>query len=144
MVNVTVVKGKDVIKYLVRITVVIILIFILSRYFSRFKAIDVSTDLGKENDNTLISCLEETIPQAKQVMNQELKEEEKTKEPVKTVLAKELGLMDAITPKDVQVQKLANAESSITLEENENIQNENIQNEDINIEDVRRYRKSRY
>lgn len=32
MVNVTVVKGKDVIKYLVRITVVMILIFILARY----------------------------------------------------------------------------------------------------------------
>jgi hypothetical protein len=136
MVNVTVVKGKDVIKYLVRITVVIILIFILSRYFSRFKEIKVATDLGKENENTLISCLEETIPQAKQVMKQELKEEDEIKEPVKTVLAKELGLMDAITPKDVQVQKLANEESSITIDNNNDTQDV------INIiEDTRRSTK---
>ena len=135
MVNVTVIKGKDVIKYLVRITVVIILIFILARYFSRFKEANASTDLKVESSDTLISCLEETIPQAKQVMNQEL-EEEKTKEPVKTVLTTELGIMDAITLKDVQVQKLANEESSITLDNNNDTQ-------DVisNIEDTRRSTK---
>lgn len=135
MVNVTVVKGKDVIKYLVRITVVIILIFILARYFSRFKETNASTDLKVESSDTLISCLEETIPQAKQVMNQEL-EEEKTKEHVKTVLTTELGIMDAITLKNVQVQKLANEESSITIDNNNDTQDV------INIiEDTRRSTK---
>ena len=36
MVNVTVIKGKDAVKYLVRIIVVSFLIFILSRYFVNF------------------------------------------------------------------------------------------------------------
>lgn len=130
MVNVTVVKGMDVVKYLVRITVAIILIFILARFFYRLKETKVTTEIKEERNTTLISCLEETIPQAKRVRQDELRNEEED-EPVKTVLTKELGIMRAITKKDVIVQKLTNEESSISLDEIESSETENNQPEDI-------------
>lgn len=130
MVNVTVVKGRDVIKYLVRITVAIILIFILARFFYRLKETKATTEIKERSNATLISCLEETIPQAKRVKQDELKTEEEN-EPVKTILTKELGIMSAITKKDVTVQKLTNEESSISLDEIESSETENNQQEDI-------------
>ena len=125
MVNVTVVKGKDVIKYLVRITVIILLIFILSRYFSRFKEIEAVSELKEEKNNTLISCLDETIPKAKQVKGKVIQDEKEEKEPIKDVLAKELGMIDAITKKDVTIEKLVNEQSSITSEESNNLIDDN-------------------
>lgn len=130
MVNVTVVKGRDVIKYLVRITVAIILIFILARFFYCLKGTKATTEIKEESNVTLISCLEETIPQAKRVKQDELKTEEEN-EPVKTVLTKELEIMGAITKKDVTVQKLTNEGSSISLDEIESSETENNQPEDI-------------
>ena len=55
MINVTVVRGKDIIKYLARITVVIILIFILARYFSRFKESKAVVQIEENRSNALIS-----------------------------------------------------------------------------------------
>ena len=67
MVNVTVIKGKDAIKYLVRIIIISILIFILSRYFVNFNKDSVLAKENKEVNLKLISCIEETLPQAKQI-----------------------------------------------------------------------------
>ena len=136
MVNVTVVKGRDVIKYLVRIIVTIILIFILARFFYRFKETKSTTDVKEESTEALISCLEETIPQAKSAKKDESEIEEEN-EPVKTVLTKELGMINAMTKKELEVQKLVNEESSITLENNDQDEN-NDQNENNNPNDIRR------
>ena len=121
MINVTVVKKRDVIKYLVRITVAIILIFVLARFFYRFKDTKDAIEIKEDSNDILISCLEETILQAKSTKQEKLEIKEE-KEPVKTVLTKELEIMSAITKKDVTVQKLANEESSISMDETENIE----------------------
>lgn len=124
MINVTVIRGKDVIKYLVRIIVIIILIFILARYFCQFKETKAVTEFENKDETTLISCLEETIPAAKQIKEQETKETEEQVEPVKAVLTKELGMMDAIVQKDVTISKLGNEESSISTENSNNTEDE--------------------
>jgi stage II sporulation protein P len=128
MVNVTVVKGKDVIKYLVRIMVVMILIFILARYFCSLKETTMATEIKDKEDSSYISCLEETIQVAKQIKQQENKETKEnskinSKEPVKAILSRELGFIDSITKNDATVIKLGNEESSITFENNESKEN---------------------
>jgi len=146
MVNVTVVGKKDVIKYLARITVAIIFIFILAKFFYGIKNNNINFDFKEENI-ALISCLEETIPQVKQ---NEVNEE-KESEPVKKILTKELGVMSAITKNDVSIEKLANEQSSITINEVENSEpkdnvlenSQSSQMQDENIANIRRYRKGR-
>lgn len=143
MINVTVIKGKDTIKYLVRIIAIIVLMFILARYFGNLKETNVLAKQKEDNNEYgLISCLEETIPQAKQVqMKQDNSEEEKI-EPIKTVLNSELNFLDALNKKDeVTVEKLASNESGIHTENvdivtnNDNLEN-NINESLKNIEEA--------
>lgn len=146
MINVTVIKGKDAVKYLVRIIVVSILIFILSRYFVNLKETDVLAKVEKEENINFISCLEETLPQAKQIQinNKEKQNMEETEEskkekdvkPIKTILNSQLNFLENIEKKDYNIEKLANDESSSISYENDN-GNENINNtSDANIENI--------
>ena len=146
MVNVTVIKGKDAVKYLVRIIVVSFLIFILSRYFVNLKETDVLGKVEKEENLSFISCLEETLPQAKQIQinnmqkeNMEETEEskkEKDVKPIKTILNSQLSFLENIEKKDYNIEKLAKDESSSISYENDN-RNEKINNaSDYNIENI--------
>ena len=143
MFNVTVIKGKDAIKYLVRIIIISILIFILSRYFVNFKKDSVLAKENKEVNLKLISCIEETLPQAKQIQlnNSENKKEntiskeEKEEKNIKGILSKELNFLENIEKKDYKIEKLAN--DQVSIEEKNNNQNEIIEeNNDENIKDV--------
>ena len=140
MVNVTVIKGKDAVKYLVRIIVVSFLIFILSRYFVNLKETDVLEKVEKEENLSFISCLEETLPQAKQIQinnmqkeNMEETEEskkEKDVKPIKTILNSQLSFLENIEKKDYNIEKLAKDESSSISYENDN-RNEKINNASV-------------
>ena len=143
MFNVTVIKGKDAIKYLVRIIIISILIFILSRYFVDFKKDSVLAKENKEVNLKLISCIEETLPQAKQIQlnNSENKKEntiskeEKEEKNIKGILSKELNFLENIEKKDYKIEKLAN--DQVSNEEKNNNQNEIIEeNNNENIKDV--------
>ena len=143
MFNVTVIKGKDAIKYLVRIIIISILIFILSRYFVNFNKDSVLAKEKKEVNLKLISCIEETLPQAKQIQvnNSENKKEntiskeEKEEKNIKEILSKELNFLENIEKKDYKIEKLAN--DQVSIEEKNNNQNEIIEeNNDENIKDV--------
>lgn len=117
MVNVTVIKGKDAIKNLVRISIVMILFFILTRFFTGFKEAKTFTKISKQENYSLISCLDETIPQAKQMQTKQEDEEKKEDNNATFVLKSELGIFDAIEKKnDVALQKLVNEESSISTD----------------------------
>ena len=146
MVNVTVIKGKDAVKYLVRIIVVSFFIFILSRYFVNLKETDVLEKVEKEENLSFISCLEETLPQAKQIQinnmqkeNMEETEEskkEKDVKPIKTRLDSQLSFLENVEKKDYNIEKLAKDESSSISYENDN-RNEKINNaSDYNIENI--------
>lgn len=141
MINVTVVRGKDIIKYLARITVVIILIFILARYFSRFKESKAVVQIEENRSNALISCLEETIPQAKKTKEKDEKKEEEKQNKVKSILSKELGIIDSIEKNEAKMQKLVNEDYSIVSESENVIKKE--ENDEINdkeaVENARKY-----
>ncbi|MBO5004684.1 MAG: hypothetical protein J6D03_05470, partial [Clostridia bacterium] len=73
MINVTVINRKDVVKYLVRIGMAIIIVSVLARYFSGLKEKDISkmAKLKEESNNALISCLDDTIPTIQEVNKDE-------------------------------------------------------------------------
>ena len=91
MINLAVIELKDIIKYLIKITITIAVIVGLTKFFSGFK-----TQLNVDK-NSYLSCLDVAIPSIKNV-NQ--KDEEKsstaTAEPLKMALGVELGMIDSV------------------------------------------------
>ena len=93
MINLAVIELKDVIKYLIKITLVILIVVGLTKFFSSFK-----TKLNIEK-NSFLSCLDVVIPSMSDMNNKEenKKQEEKAElKPLKMALQTELGVIDAL------------------------------------------------
>lgn len=120
MINVTVINRKDAIKYLVRIVIAIIIVSVLTRYFSGLKETDISkiAKPKEENQNAFISCLDDTIPTIEQVNMEENITNNNSVTPLKLALTQELGVLDSIEKKYVsEITEQLNDESSITSED---------------------------
>ena len=92
MINLAVIELKDIIKYLIKITLLIVIVIGLTKYFSSFK-----TKLNLDK-NSFLSCLDTVIPSIKNVNK---KEETKTAnnkniDPLKMALSLELGMIDSV------------------------------------------------
>lgn len=92
MINLAVIELKDIIKYLIKITILIAIVIGLTKYFSSFK-----TKLNLDK-NSFLSCLDTVIPSIKNVNK---KEETKTAnnkniDPLKMALSLELGMIDSV------------------------------------------------
>ncbi len=113
MINLAVIELKDIIKYLIKITIAIAVIVGLTKFFSGFK-----TQLNVDK-NSFLSCLDVAIPSIKNV-NQ--KDEEKstiaTTEPLKMALGVELGMMGSVE-KNEEMQ--ADENGTVNTESTENI-----------------------
>ena len=98
MINLAVIELKDIIKYLIKITIAIAVIVGLTKFFSGFK-----TQLNV-NKNSILTCLDVAIPTIKNV-NQKNEEKSTTAniEPLKMTLGIELGMMDSVE-KNQQIQ----------------------------------------
>ncbi len=122
MVNVTVINRKDVVKYLVRIGIAIIMVSILARYFSGLKEKNISkmVKIEEESKKAFISCLDDTIPTIQEVNKNEIGDLDNDNyvEPLKLALTKELGVLNSIEKKYVseEIIELSN-ESSISSED---------------------------
>lgn len=122
MVNVTVINRKDVVKYLVRIGMAIIMVSILARYFSGLKENNISNmvKIEEESKKAFISCLDDTIPTIQEVNKNEIGDLDNDNyvEPLKLALTKELGVLNSIEKKYVseEIIELSN-ESSISSED---------------------------
>lgn len=122
MVNVTVINRKDVVKYLVRIGIAIIMVSILARYFSGLKEKNISNmaKIEEESKKAFISCLDDTIPTIQEVNKNEIGDLDNDNyvEPLKLALNKELGVLNSIEKKYVSEEliELSN-ESSISSED---------------------------
>lgn len=111
MINLAVVELKDIIKYLIKITLIIAIIVGLTKYFSSFK-----TKLNIDK-NSFLSCLDTVIPSIQSVNKKEESTETKI-EPLKMALGVELGMMDSIE-KDTEEE--AGSNEGETTEESENV-----------------------
>ena len=100
MVSVTVVNRKDAVKYLVRIGIAIIIVWIFTRYFCSLKGKNTSNEEVKcENQKVFISCLDDTIPTIKEVNNEE-NDTENSVEPLKLALTKEITALNSLIEKE--------------------------------------------
>lgn len=102
MVNVTVVKGRDILKYGIKIGI-IILLFFLSRFF-----LPVSKKNNKiiETDK-LVACLDYNIPSIEQVngKQEDLEETIEMIDPLKLIVDTQLDMINNIKPKDKEDDK---------------------------------------
>lgn len=95
MINLAVVELKDIVKYLIKITIIIVIAVGLTKYFSSFK-----TKLNIDK-NSLLSCLDTVIPSIKNVNKKdEVQASSKNIEPLKMALGVELGMMDSTEKND--------------------------------------------
>ena len=111
----TVISLKDIIRYLIKIVIVIVILLLFSKLFlnsseGRDKSINFI------NQNQLISCLDETIPAIKEVNGkQDDIEEIKSIEPLKVLLGMQLSVIDNLQAKEV-ISELVENEEEETLE----------------------------
>ena len=107
MINLAVIELKDIVKYLVKITLLIVVVVGLTKYFSSFKT---QLNISK---NSFLSCLDTVIPSMKSV-NKKEDNNIKQIEPLKMPLGVELGMIDTVTGKEETAsQSDGEAESSV-------------------------------
>lgn len=107
MVNMTVINKKDILKYSIKIGILLFFLFIFSKYLNQDKdnkKIEFSSIINKEK---LIQCLEETIPIMKQINGTQEDWEEKIEEinPLKIIIDSQLNMANNIKLKEKEENK---------------------------------------
>ncbi len=125
MINLAVIELKDIIKYLIKITLLIAIIVGLTKYFSGFK-----TKLNIDK-NSFLSCLDTVIPSIRSV-NKKEQNAKNNIEPLKMALGVELGMMDSIEKNGANTENVENAAENVV--ENETSAENAIGNNNIDDE----------
>ena len=123
MINLAVIEMKDIIKYLVRITIVITIVVFLTRYFSEIKT-NFQSQTEKIEQQSFLSCLDTIVPSMKEI-NVEDEEElyHNAGGGLKTALGVELGMMDSIKVKEeAKNTQIAEENQKEVQEESEELQ----------------------
>ena len=119
MINLAVIEIKDIVKYLVRIMIVVTIIYALTRYFFSGKA-NFQNATMKIGSKTFTICLDTTVPAIKQVND---KDESKTKkEPLKKILQTELGMINSLKNKN----EVKNEEKETKADEKKNLHKQDL------------------
>lgn len=101
MINLAVLNLKDIIKYLLKFLLIIIILWSFSKFFSPIKI--KQTNLGISIDNNkFLECLDETIPGMKQLNDKEMVADIKNNNPLKTMLKLELSMLNNIKEKEIK------------------------------------------
>lgn len=119
MINLAVIEIKDIMKYLVRLTIVLTIVIGLTRYFSTFKTqmIHKTEDIKQV---TFLSCLDMTIPSIKEFNHKDEKELEKNKKesPIKMALGVELGMAETLIKNEEKNKAQGKTENKDLQKEN--------------------------
>ena len=110
MINLAVIEMKDIIKYLVRITIIISIVVVLTRYFSDFRT-KIQNGTEEMREHSFLSCLNMVIPSIGTINQKEEQSTSKNIGPLKMALEVELGMMDSLTTKEKQEQEETMGES---------------------------------
>ena len=119
MINLAVIELKDIVKYLIKITILIVTIVSLTKFFSGFK-----TKINIEK-NSFLSCLDIVIPSIKNINEKNNEDDTNKIKPLKVALGVELGMMDSIEKNENENEK-SEEKSEDSNEEKENETDENI------------------
>lgn len=91
MINLAVIELKDIVKYLVKITITIVIVIALTKFFSGFKN---KLNIDK---NAFLSCLDIEIPSIKLANKQEnMQANIQPQKPLKMALDMELGILSSV------------------------------------------------
>lgn len=115
MINMAVINLKDIIKYLVKLTIVIAIIVGVTRYFSSQKSSAKNQIINLQN-LSLINCIDEVIPAVKSINNTENK---KSIEAYKVPIDYELAILGSVekNEENKQEEQAGNTEQSKEKEE---------------------------
>lgn len=103
MINLAVIEVKDIIKYLVRITIIVTVVVALTRYFLEYRT-NLQNQTEQLQQQSFLSCFDTVIPSIKEVNGKD--EEEMyhdTGGGLKMALSVELGMMNSIKSKNENV-----------------------------------------
>ena len=119
MINLAVIELKDIIKYLVKLTILIVCVVMLTKYFSSFK-----TKLNIDK-SSFLSCLDTVIPSIKNVNKKEESitgQTNKGIDPLKMALSVELSMIDSVEANGEETNTIQNdiKEDDVTKEAEEN------------------------
>lgn len=130
MFNVTVLKIGDIIKYLVGISIIIILMVFTTRYFSSNKENKSTTSFSFFHANSLTKCLDQELPAISELNTYQENEEENTNisenKYLEQFLQTEISSIKGI--KDIDKEKTNEEEKAVSVEnknEEENTSNTN-------------------
>lgn len=117
MINLAVIELKDIVKYLIKITITIVIVIALTKFFSSFK-----TKLNIDK-NSFLSCLDIEIPSIKLANNKEenIQANIQAKKPLKMALDIELGVLSSVENEEkvVEDQKEESKEETEEIKEAE-------------------------
>ena len=131
MINMAVFSLKDIIKYLIKITIIITIVIGLMRYFYTAKD-NISKQAQAIEGAPLISCLDTTIPGIASLNKEET--EKVQINPLKRVLEMQLGMLNSIKDKKVEVDNAEKSEQQTDEEKAENeVPEEPIQTAETNV-----------
>lgn len=122
MINMAVISLKDIIKYLVKTTLVIAVVVGLIQYFSHAK--ENTNKTGFLAQNTLLSCVDITVPGIAS-LNHTTEEKKQTAniEPLKVALGIELEMLTSVT--DGNTQAVANTDQASNEQKTDQEEKEN-------------------
>ncbi len=128
MINMAVISLRDIIKYLIKITIVIALVVGITKYGAKMK--NNISNAKIVNTNAFTSCLETTLPSIASTKEDKSKSSNATN-PLKLGLSLELEMLTSLNEKEAE-----NEESNIASASNE-INSENQSEEDSNVEQAK-------
>lgn len=127
MINMAVFNLKDIIKYLIKTTIIIAVVIGFVRYFSTAKE-NITKHTQIIEADSLTSILDTTIPGIASVNKEEVGKERVNI--LKTALTVELGMLDSLENKDIPIENQTNTtdeQTDVTDEENYNKEGEPVQ-----------------
>ena len=127
MINMAVFNLKDIIKYLIKTTIIIAVVIGFVRYFSTAKE-NITKHTQIIEADSLTSILDTTIPGIASVNKEEVGKERVNI--LKTALTVELGMLDSLENKDIPIENQTNTtdeQTDVTDEANYNKEGEPVQ-----------------
>ncbi len=135
MFNIAVVNIKDILKYLVSITITFSLVMIVTRYFSDLekndkKQLELDIRIAEIMQTSMLICLDETIPAIKET-NRELKNSDEEQIRAGDLLGNLLKIELSMFKEEEEIAEISNSATYKTEEDNTEQPNEE---EDKNVE----------
>ena len=117
MINMAVLNLKDIIKYLIKITIVIVFVIGLTKYFSTAK-VDVAKQVEGLGNASFTSCLDITIPGIANTNKKEIEEKVRIS-PLEKMMYLSLGMINSLENKKTTTQEGENKERENNKQEAE-------------------------